>query len=78
VILTILHDKSQDPVEIKVVRAVITIPTIDTKTVNGKDSNDKIFVISLYNFSISKGKVFITFGLNYLLDLENFSKIANI
>jgi hypothetical protein len=39
---------------------------------------NRISLSMLYNFSISIGKIFIPFGFNYLLDLENFSKIANI
>ncbi len=58
VTLTILHEKDKEPVDIKVTRAVITIPTIDTKIVNGKNSNDKIFVINLYNFSAQSAELF--------------------
>lgn len=58
VTLTVLHDKSKEPVEIKIIRAVITIPTIDTKIVSGKNASDKIFVISLYNFSAQSADLF--------------------
>jgi carboxyl-terminal processing protease len=44
--LTILKKGAEEPKEIKVVRAVITIPTIDTE-----NRSDGIFVIKLYNFS---------------------------
>lgn len=58
VTLNILHEKDTEPKDIKVVRAVITIPTIDTKIVNGKNASDKIFVISLYNFSAQSAELF--------------------
>jgi carboxyl-terminal processing protease len=60
VVLTILHDKAKESVDIKIVRAIITIPTIDTKTVTGKNQNDKIFVINLYNFSAQSASLFRT------------------
>jgi len=58
VTLTILHDKAKDPKDIKITRAVITIPTIDTKIVTGRSANDKIFVINLYNFSAQSADLF--------------------
>lgn len=58
VVLSILHENAKEPVDIKIVRGLITIPTIDTKTVNGKNANDKIFVISLYNFSAQSADLF--------------------
>lgn len=58
VVLTVLHDNDKESVDIKIVRAVITIPTIDTKIVNGKNSSDKIFVINLYNFSAQSAELF--------------------
>jgi len=57
VTLTILHDKAKQSVDITITRAIITIPTIDTKTVTAKDGS-KIFVISLYNFSAQSADLF--------------------
>lgn len=51
VVLTILRDKEQDTRDIKIIRGVITLPTLDTEIVSGKNKSDKIFVIKLYNFS---------------------------
>ncbi|OGI65208.1 hypothetical protein A3A95_03850 [Candidatus Nomurabacteria bacterium RIFCSPLOWO2_01_FULL_39_18] len=46
VTLTILHDGEREPVEIKIVRDVINLPTLDTEL-----RPDGIFVIKLYSFS---------------------------
>lgn len=51
--LTILHsEKNSVPVVIKLVRAIIQIPTIDTAEKNG------VFIISLYNFSENSADLF--------------------
>jgi len=60
VTLTVLHDKDKESVDITIVRAIIIIPTIDTKIVNGKTASDKIFVINLYNFSAQSADLFRT------------------
>lgn len=53
VILTILHEKEEDPREIKVMRAVIEIPTIKTEM-----RSDGVFVIELYSFSANSPNLF--------------------
>ncbi|MCX6712944.1 MAG: S41 family peptidase [Candidatus Vogelbacteria bacterium] len=58
VILNLLHEKERDPVDIRVVRAVINIPTLDQKTIAGKSDTDKVYVISLYNFSAQSSDLF--------------------
>jgi len=57
VTLNILHDKAKQTTDIKIVRAIITIPTIDTKTID-TGNGQKIFVISLYNFSAQSSNLF--------------------
>ncbi len=52
VALLLLREGKEDPFEVKVIRAVISIPTIDTKTLDG------IFVIRLYNFSAVSPNLF--------------------
>ncbi len=46
VVFTLLRKGKKTPIEISVIRDTINIPTIDTKK-----RDDRIFVISLYNFS---------------------------
>ncbi|MEK7477958.1 MAG: S41 family peptidase [Patescibacteria group bacterium] len=58
VTLTILRDNVKNPFEVKIVRATINIPTLDTKIINGQNANDKIFVINLYNFSSQSANLF--------------------
>lgn len=57
VTLTVLHLNASSPVEIKLTRAIINIPTLDTKTVKDKNGNE-VFVISLYNFSSQASDLF--------------------
>lgn len=53
VALLIAREGTKDPFEVKVTRAVISIPTIDTK-----NRDDGIFVIRLYNFSAVSPNLF--------------------
>ncbi|MEI8174722.1 MAG: S41 family peptidase [bacterium] len=53
VILTIFREGNKDPIEIKIVRDVINIPTLDTEL-----RPDGIFVIKLYNFSANSANLF--------------------
>ena len=53
VILTILHEGEKDPIEIKVIRDIINIPTLDTEL-----RKDGIFVIKLYSFSANSTNLF--------------------
>lgn len=53
VTLSILHEGSREPKEIKIVRDTINIPTLDTEL-----REDKIFVIRLYSFSANSTKLF--------------------
>ena len=53
VILTILHEEDKSPVEIKIVRDIINIPTLDTEL-----RKDRIFVIKLYSFSANSTNLF--------------------
>jgi carboxyl-terminal processing protease len=53
VTLTILHEGGEDPVEIKIVRDIINIPTLDTEM-----RKDGIFVIKLYSFSANSTSLF--------------------
>ncbi len=53
VTLTILHDGDKDPIEIKIVRDTINIPTLDTS-----ERSDGIFVIKLYSFSANSASLF--------------------
>jgi len=51
--LTIFHEGDNEPKELKIVRANINIPTLDTEL-----RKDGIFVIKLYSFSSSSNKLF--------------------
>ena len=53
VTLTILRDGEKEPMVIKIVREIITIPTIDTEK-----RRDGIFVIKLYSFSANSTGLF--------------------
>ena len=53
VTLTILHDGDKEPIEIKIVRDTINIPTLDTEY-----RKDGIFVIKLYSFSANSAGLF--------------------
>ncbi|MBP9711417.1 MAG: S41 family peptidase [Candidatus Pacebacteria bacterium] len=53
VTITILHEGESDPKEIKIVRDVINIPTLDTET-----RPDGIFVIHLYSFTANSADLF--------------------
>ena len=53
VILTILHLGEQSPEEIKIVRDIINIPTLDTEA-----RKDGIFVIKLYSFTATSADLF--------------------
>lgn len=51
--LSILHDGDRSPVEIKIVRDTINIPTLDSEL-----RSDGIFVIKLYSFSANSTSLF--------------------
>jgi len=53
VILTIFREGSKDPMEIKIIRDIINIPTLDTEL-----RPDGIFVIKLYSFSANSASLF--------------------
>ena len=53
VILTIFREGNKDPMEIKVIRDTINIPTLDTEL-----RPDGIFVIKLYSFSANSASLF--------------------
>ncbi|MEK7190448.1 MAG: S41 family peptidase [Patescibacteria group bacterium] len=53
VILTIFREGNKEPIEIKIVRDTINIPTLDTEM-----RNDGIFVIKLYSFSANSASLF--------------------
>ena len=53
VILTILREENKDPMEIKIIRDIINIPTLDTEL-----RPDGIFVIKLYSFSANSANLF--------------------
>lgn len=53
VTLTIFRDGNKDPIEIKIVRDTINIPTLDTEL-----RPDGIFVIKLYSFSANSANLF--------------------
>lgn len=53
VTLTILREKNADPIEVKIVRDTINIPTLDTEL-----RSDGIFVIKLYSFSSNSANLF--------------------
>ncbi len=51
--LTIFHDGDKEPKEIKIVRGLIDIPTLDTEM-----RKDGVFVIKLYSFSANSAELF--------------------
>ena len=53
VTLTIFREGNKDPIEIKIVRDIINIPTLDTEF-----RPDGIFVIKLYSFSANSANLF--------------------
>ena len=53
VVLTIFREKNKDPIEIKIVRDTINVPTLDTEL-----RKDGIFVIKLYSFSANSNRLF--------------------
>lgn len=53
VILTIFREENKDPIEIKIVRDVVNIPTLDTEL-----RSNGIFVIKLYSFSANSASLF--------------------
>ncbi|MFM7089009.1 MAG: S41 family peptidase [Candidatus Paceibacterota bacterium] len=53
VTLTIFHETDVEPKEIKIVRDIINVPTLDTEL-----RKDGIFVISLYSFSANSAELF--------------------
>ncbi|MDP9249555.1 MAG: S41 family peptidase [bacterium] len=53
VVLMVLHEGSQKPEEIKIIRDTIDIPTLETEL-----RDDKIFVIRLYSFSANAASLF--------------------
>ena len=53
VTLTIFREGSKDPIEVKIVRDTINIPTLDTEL-----RKDGIFVIKLYSFSANSSNLF--------------------
>jgi len=53
VTLTIFREGNNDPIEIKIVRDIINIPTLDTEL-----RSDGIFVIKLYSFSANSTNLF--------------------
>ncbi len=58
VVLTILREGENQPREITVVRNTISIPTLETKVIEGKTAEDKIFVLTLFNFSKTSDNLF--------------------
>jgi carboxyl-terminal processing protease len=53
VTLTILREGTPEPIEIKIVRDIINIPTLDTEM-----RSDGIFVVKLYSFSANSANLF--------------------
>lgn len=53
VTLTIFREESTEPIEIKIIRDIINIPTLDTEL-----RSDGIFVIKLYSFSANSANLF--------------------
>lgn len=51
VTLTLLRAGNKDSFELKIMREVITIPTLDTKLITDPKTGQKVFVISLFKFS---------------------------
>ena len=60
VVITVLHPGAKETKDIKIVRDVIKIPTLDTETKDG------VFIIHLYNFSADSPNLFQN-GLNEFL-----------
>ncbi len=68
VFLTLQRNGKREPLEIKIIREVIDIPTIETEVRSGKVAqgtpdapaprSDGVFVIKLYNFSANSPRVF--------------------
>ncbi len=72
VVLTVIRDGEKEPLDISIIRGVITIPTINTKFINSKNSGKNstgnksaisekesdVFVLSLYNFSANSSNLF--------------------
>lgn len=66
--LTLIREGKKEPFEVRVVRDVIDIPTIDTEIKSGKTAGgeeggpgvlqDGVFVIKLYNFSANAPRMF--------------------
>ena len=59
--LTLIREGKDDPIEVKVTRDVITIPTIDTEEIKvdiSGTTRDGIYVIKLHNFSAVSTKLF--------------------
>jgi len=52
--LTLVRDGVEDPIEVDVVRDIISIPTLETKLLD----DENIFVISLFNFSATSAEQF--------------------
>ena len=53
VTLSVLHKGEKSPVDIKIVRDTINIPTLDSKL-----RDDGVYVVSLYNFSANSANLF--------------------
>jgi len=53
VTLTIFREGNKDPIEIKIIRDIINVPTLDTEV-----RPDGIFVIKLYSFSANSANLF--------------------
>jgi carboxyl-terminal processing protease len=53
VVLTIFREGNKDPFDVKIIREVIEIPTLDTEM-----RKDGIFVIKLYSFSANSSNLF--------------------
>jgi|SRR3989344_339875 len=53
VTLTIFREGNKEPIEVKIVRDTINIPTLDTEL-----RPDRIFVVKLYSFSANSAKLF--------------------
>lgn len=66
VTLTIIRNGTKEPLDVKVVRDVIDIPTIDTKELPGD-----IFVIELYSFSAQSPNLFRGALRKFILSKDN-------
>jgi len=53
VVLTILHEGEKKPIEVKIIRDIINMPTLDTEL-----RKDRVFVIKLYSFSANSAGLF--------------------